>query len=153
REHHLPPREQIVFEGNLPAVAAKNHLLAQLLMSPQWPTDQKSFTAWMGEAIAIKDPTAAIFRPQSGNNVLIIGQNEEGALGIMAMSMISLAAQHVPMGSGLSGKSAKFYIFDGSPVDSPNNGMLARLSENTPHPVRDVTWRDLSAALGEIHAD
>ena len=33
--------------------------------------------AWLGDAVAIKDPTSAVFRKQSGSNVLILGQQEE----------------------------------------------------------------------------
>ncbi len=56
----------------------------------------KADSAWLGDAIAIKDPTAVVFRPQSGSNVLIVGQNDEAALAMMMMSAISIAAQHPP---------------------------------------------------------
>ena len=34
--------------------------------------------------VAIKDPTSALFRRQGGNHLLIVGQNDEAALGVMA---------------------------------------------------------------------
>ena len=93
---HKPP--PIVFEGNLPAEVSKNPLLNRLLEADEWPEPPKADSAWLGDAIAIKDPTSAVFRPQSGSNVLIVGQNDEAALAMMMMSAISIAAQHPPVG-------------------------------------------------------
>ena len=39
-------------------------------------------TAWLGDAVAIKDPTAAMFRPVGGHNLLMVGQQDEAALSI-----------------------------------------------------------------------
>jgi ABC-type multidrug transport system fused ATPase/permease subunit len=146
RAHNRPPVSQIVFEGNLPAVPSKNYLLVSLLQAPAWPEPPKADYAWIGEAIAIKDPTAAVFRPQSGANLLIVGQNDEMALGIFAMCVIGLAAQHDP--SGLS-----FVLLDGCPADSRLSGRLGQLRETVPHKVREVTVRDLAASIGEIAAE
>jgi hypothetical protein len=150
RERHRPPASQIVFEGNLPAEVRKNHLLAGLLQTPGWPEPPKAAYAWLGEAIAIKDPTAAVFRPQSGSNLLIVGQNDEAALGIMTTALVGLAAQHDP---GVPSASARFFVFDGSPADSLNAGRLAKLAGVVPHVVRDVTWRDLKTVLTELAAE
>ena len=146
RARNRPPAAQIVFEGNLPAVASKNHLLAGLLQAPAWPEPPKADFAWLGEAIAIKDPTASIFRPQSGANLLIVGQNDEMALGIETMAVVSLAAQYEP-------HAARFFLLDGSPADNPLSGRLAKLKDVVPHEVREVAARDLPAALGEIAAE
>ncbi|MGL4461770.1 MAG: FtsK/SpoIIIE domain-containing protein, partial [Planctomycetia bacterium] len=89
-------REQIVFEGNIPAVADENHQVAELLAATNWPAAGRVVQAWVGDAIAIKDPTAIPFRRQSGANVLICGQNDEMTLGVFSMMMVSLAAQHAP---------------------------------------------------------
>ena len=64
--------------------------------------------AWLGEPIAIKDPTAAVFRPQSGNNLLIVGQHDEAALAMMASSLVSLAAQHSPDENGPRRRGSAF---------------------------------------------
>ena len=142
-----PPSEQIVFEGNLPAIPRKNHLLAALLQAAAWPEPPKADHAWLGEAIAIKDPTAAVFRPQSGSNLLIVGQYDEAALGIMAMALISLGAQHArPTPRPRLG--VRFYLLDGSPVDSLNAGQLAKVADVLPHPVKDVAWRELGGLEG-----
>src|SRR5439155_1583238 len=83
-------RVQIVFEGNAPADIRKNPLLHDLVSAPAWPAAPQAFQAWLGEAMAIKDPTAAIFRRQSGSNLLLVGQQEEAALGILATALLSL---------------------------------------------------------------
>ncbi len=86
----IPP--PIVFEGNLPAEVAKNPLLNELLNKTEWGQPSQADSAWLGDAIAIKDPTSIVFRPQSGSNVLIVGQNDEAALAMMMMASISVAA-------------------------------------------------------------
>ena len=70
----MPAAPQLVFEGNLPAVVDQEPAAREALAAPDWPETPRSTTAWLGDAIAIKDPTAAVFRPQSGSNVLIVGQ-------------------------------------------------------------------------------
>ncbi len=143
---HRPPVEQIVFEGNLPAIPAMNHILDRLISAPDWPVDPKADYAWLGEAIAIKDPTCATFRPQSGSNVLVVGQNDVLALGILSMSMISLAAQRSP-------KDVRFYLIDGSPADSVNNGKLAEIATYLPHSIKLIGWRELAPNMSEIAAE
>ena len=141
-----PPAQQIVFEGNLPAVPSKNHLLAALLEAETWGEPPKADYAWLGEAIAIKDPTAAIFRPQSGANLLVVGQNDLMALGMAITAMIGLAAQHDTNG-------IEFLLLDGSPADSPMAGKLALIKDVIPHTVREVTMRDLGKVFTEIAAE
>src|SRR5262249_40617885 len=116
-----PSPPQIVFEGNAPADVSKNAFLNEVLDAPSWPAAPRTVRAWLGEAIAIKDPTVAVFRAQSGNNLLIVGQYDESALGIMATCVVSLAAQHAPEKAQRKG-TAEFYILDGSPDDDPNAG-------------------------------
>ena len=141
---HKPP--PIVFEGNLPAEVSKNPLLNNLLEAAEWPEPPKADSAWLGDAIAIKDPTSVVFRPQSGSNVFIVGQNDEAALAMMMMSAISIAAQHPPVGP----QACRMYLLDGSPVNSSLNGRLGSLANVLPHPVKNVTWRDLGAMYTEL---
>jgi len=143
----IPP--PIVFEGNLPAEVGKNPLLNELLSKTEWGEAGKADHAWLGDAIAIKDPTSIVFRPQSGSNVLVVGQNDEAALAMMMMASISVAAQHAPDGP----QTCRFYLLDGSPVDSALAGKLAQLASVLPHPVVNVTWRNLSATFAELAAE
>ena len=53
--------------------------------------------SWLGDAVAIKDPTAAVFRAVGGHNLLIVGQQDEAALAILSSALISLR-RSVPAG-------------------------------------------------------
>ncbi len=146
----LPKEPQLVFEGNLPADISRNALLASRLEADTWPDAPKAPHAWLGEAIAIKDPTSAVFRRQSGSHLLLTGQQDETAMGILSMAVVGLAAQHTP---GPGEGSAKFYLFDGSTADSPLVGKLGRLADALPHPVRNVAYRELGSAIGEVYEE
>ena len=143
RHSTMPP--PLVFEGNRPADASKNHLLNRLLEEPiASDAIRRPPLAWLGEAIAIKDPTAAAFARQNGDNLLIVGQQDEAALGLLATAIVSLAVQ-VPHEVG-----ARFYLIDGSPADAPSAGCLARLAGVLPHTVRTGGWREVPALLAEL---
>jgi DNA segregation ATPase FtsK/SpoIIIE, S-DNA-T family len=148
-EQNIIKPPPIVFEGNLPAEVSKNPLLNKFLDLKEWPEAPRVDYAWLGDAIAIKDPTSIVFRPQSGSNVLIVGQDPEAALAMMMMATISIAAQHPPVGRG----ACRFHLLDGSPVDSVLFGQLGRLKDILPHPVTNVTWRDLGATFTELAAE
>jgi hypothetical protein len=149
QEQHIQKPPPIVFEGNMPADVSKNPLLNDLLRASQWPEPPKADYAWLGDAIAIKDPTCIVFRPQSGSNVLVVGQNDEAALAMMIMSALSIAAQHSPA----SHKAPRFYLFDGSPVDSSLAGQLGRLKDLIPHSVTSVAWRDVGTTFASLAAE
>jgi hypothetical protein len=144
RSHHYRPAEpQLVFEGNIPSDITKNRPLADLLAAPSWPDASRYATAWLGDAVAIKDPTAVVFRRQSGSHLLVVGQNDEAALGLMISALVSLAGQYPPTG-------AKFTLLDGTPDDAPRHGDLAHVAEALPHPVRVVGWTEVAAAFAEL---
>jgi hypothetical protein len=143
-------RSQVVFEGNAPAEITKNPFLHDLLAATSWPTDQVAFQAWLGEAMAIKDPTAAVFRRQTGCNVLILGQDDVLALGVIGSAILSLAAQHSPARDDVHPSAARFYVLDGTPAGTPHSGVLARLAESLHHDIRIVGWRDLEGMLTEL---
>jgi DNA segregation ATPase FtsK/SpoIIIE, S-DNA-T family len=158
------PPPPIVFEGNKPADIRNNRALADLLRASDWPVQSTPVHAWLGDAIAIKDPTAAVFRPQSGDNLLIVGQRAEGAVGMLASAMLSLAAQHRPRtsesqtSSVAAGSAARFYILEHDrptdlPLDKPLvdfRGGLAAFSTILPHPVQTASRRELPALLAEV---
>jgi DNA segregation ATPase FtsK/SpoIIIE, S-DNA-T family len=142
----LPPRPQVVFEGNVPADSERNAALRELLTAGHPLKSPAEARAWLGEAVAIKDPTAGTFRPQSGSNLLIVGQHDEAALGIFTAALISLSAQH-PL-SETAGP--RFYIFDGSPAHSVQAASLAVVAGLNPDPARLVTWRELPRVVNEL---
>jgi hypothetical protein len=143
-------RTQIVFEGNVLANIGKNVFLNQSLAGPTWPAAPVTVQAWLGEAIAIKDPTAAVFRRQSGSNLLLIGQQADAALGILTAALISLAAQQPPANDLRQGSGARFYVLDGTPAESPQAGTLAQVAGVLPHPVQVVGGRELPGLMAEL---
>jgi hypothetical protein len=135
----------------------RNHLLNRLLVgppaTPAGEAGQRSEDAWLGEALAIDELTAASFRRQNGSNLLIVGQQPESALGMLATGIISLAAHAASAGNGEPSATPRFYVIDGHQADSPKTGVLARLAEVLPEPVRVTGWREVPAVLGELTAE
>lgn len=119
----------LVFEGNIPAIVEKNLPLAQALAFPGWLEHVRTPWAWLGDAVAIKDPTAIVFRANGGQNLLMVGQHDEGALAITSTMLVSLTAQLKPT-------AAKFFILDGTPEDDPHAGLLQRVANVLPHDIR-----------------
>ena len=138
--HHAPA---IVFEGNSPADITKNQQLIKLLDSPTVAPTSAPPQAWLGEPVAIKEPTAITFRRQSGANALIVGQQEEAAMALMAAAMTSLATQYAP-------DAASFYVMDGSPADSPLASVFGRVRDALPHTVKLVDYRAVPEAINEL---
>ncbi|TVQ54977.1 MAG: DNA translocase FtsK [Phycisphaerales bacterium] len=130
----------IVFEGNVPADLRENHLLQKLIRGEGETT--RTGTAWFGEAIAIKDPTAAVFRRQSGHNLLMVGQQDEAALAIFVSSMIALGTQH---------PESRFFIFDGSAGETSFSEYIESFAELLPRDITVVKPRDAADAINEIH--
>ena len=142
----------IVFEGNVPGQLDQNPQLDELLRATDWPAaSNKPAIAWLGDPVAIKDPTAALLRRQSGHNVLLVGQNELQAMAILAAAQISLAAQHAPDRRGRPG--TRFYVLDGTPPENVNAGFFKRVAEALPHPARVGEVRETASILGEVAAE
>ncbi len=136
--------EPVVFEGNAPADIHKNREMMRLLSLQTWPAlGSAPPIAWLGDPVAIKDPTGIPFRRQSGANSLLIGQAEEGAMALMAAAIESLAAQLPP-------SALKFVVLDGTSADSPLMGVFARIKESIPHELSLPEYRSVDAALGEL---
>jgi energy-coupling factor transporter ATP-binding protein EcfA2 len=87
--HREEGAKPIVFEGAVPADLTQNRLLKEVWQAAVKPTAR--WQAWLGDAVAIKDPTSAVFRKQSGSNLLVLGQQEEMAAGLTVSSLISLS--------------------------------------------------------------
>ena len=97
RERHIHSRRRSSSRATCRPTSSKNPLLnrlargaglaraAQGRLRPGWATRSRSRTR-----------PAAVFRPQSGSNILIVGQNDEAALAMLMMAAISIAAQHPP---------------------------------------------------------
>ncbi|HUW84884.1 MAG TPA: FtsK/SpoIIIE domain-containing protein [Phycisphaerae bacterium] len=139
-----PEREpMIVFEGNAPADIRKNRPLAALLDRDCWPAVSGPPRIWLGEPVAIKDPTSVAFRRQSGSNLLLVGQRDEAAMGIMTAALVCLAAQRSP-------EAVRFFILDGSPPDSSHADLLGQIADMLPHTVRMVSFRQVAETIAEL---
>ncbi|MSU78014.1 MAG: DNA translocase FtsK [Gemmataceae bacterium] len=135
-----PVRKPIVFEGAIPADLATNHLLIE-----RWKSAEPSGTtssAWLGDAIAIKDPTAAVFRKQSGSNLLILGQQEDLAIGLTVSSLISLSA--------LSAEPCVDLVI-GQALDAASEELVKTLTDTLP--IRLWPLRELGALLNQLAAE
>jgi DNA segregation ATPase FtsK/SpoIIIE, S-DNA-T family len=120
----------IVFEGNAPAHIADNPVLCDLLGA-----DSLSVTSspriWLGAPNSIKGPTEALFRRQSGNHLLIVGQREEAALTMIGVGLIALAAQQPKT-------AARFLVFDCSAPDSAEAKFLEQVVGAIPHETKII---------------
>ncbi|MBN1394579.1 MAG: AAA family ATPase [Pirellulales bacterium] len=144
RKVAAPP--QIVFEGNVLADLENNEGLRELLTADAWPADITAPRAWLGSAVAIKEPTSAPFLRQHGGNLLMVGHREEAALGVLSGCLVSLVAQHHPAG-------AKFYILDGMRADAPEAGFWKRLAAVMPHEATIGGVKDAPKFIGELYAE
>ena len=86
--------ETIVFEGDQAADPANNLQLREMLEHGPSGTTGAAQKAWIGAAVAIKEPTFASFGRHAGSNMLVVGAWEESALGVLTNAVIALAAQN-----------------------------------------------------------
>jgi hypothetical protein len=142
----IQPPPTIVFEGNTDAEIAGNAPLAALLAQPAWRGDRVAPRVYLGEAVTIKDPTAAPLPRQSGANLLIIGQHDQSAAALLAGALVSLAAQQGP-------SAAQFWLLDGTPADAPWAGLLPAAAAALPHPMHAIPWRQAADAIAQLAAE
>ncbi len=139
----------IVFEGNAPADLGRNGPLQRAIAKAPSAAPAVGALAWLGDAVAIKEPTACRFTHQSGSNLLIVSQQDEAALGIALAANVGLAAQY-PEGS------AMFYIVDPSNAGDSWRGATADVVAALPQDARRVEpgelLRTLIAIAGEVDA-
>ena len=138
-------RGPIVFEGNAPADVRENVELREALKAT---VKKAAGTAkvWLGAPNSIKGPTEARFSRQSGSNLLVVGQREEAALGMVALSLLTLSAQY-PKGK------ARFVLFDGTVPDSSESAYLEKVVEAVPHEVRVVKNHEVPAVMAELDVE
>ena len=116
----------IVFEGNAAADTTRNAKLNNALDLTAYPRGNPGGAlAWLGEPVAIKDPTAIQFRRNAGVNVMTVGQTDEQTIAMFNMMIVSLAAQQGP-------KQATFYVLDGTPADSQLAGTFEKTAASLP---------------------
>ena len=149
KKHDLNTPAPFIFEGNIPADLSECIQLNDAISST--PSNAGSLTGWLGDAIAIKDPTAFTLQSHSGSNVLVVGQREETATAQFIALMLGMAAQQ-DAPQDCDGHGVCFYVLDGLPADSPNSGQIAALGEQLPHRVVSGTHRDTERVVNELGA-
>lgn len=150
----IPALPRLVFDGNEAADPAANRMLAELLDSGTLQgTAPLTPQAWLGDAIAIKDPTVAAFRRQGGTNLLIVGQREDLATRILALATVSLAAGSDPHPGGGIGRAARFALFEPAIAEEHPETMLSRLTEFLPHEFEVVSRLGVPEACANLAAE
>jgi hypothetical protein len=132
----------IVFEGNSPADIQENDQLATLLDSTP-STPPLAPKVWLGAPNSIKGPTEAVFRRQSGNHLLIIGQREEAAVTLVAMSLMALAAQY-PVGG------VRLVLLHVAAPGSSDAELLDRVLAAIPHNVTVIRSQEVGDVMTEL---
>ena len=146
---HLAEQEEsrfpaaVVFEGNAPADIRENAILAKALQSTPPQPSPSSNRIWLGAPNSIKGPTEATFHRQSGNHLLIVGQNEEASQAIVSAALVGLAAQQSP-------DAARFYLLDGNAPDSSNRQLFNSLEKNLPHDISVVAGNTIPDVITEV---
>ena len=141
---------QIVFEGNAPAAVEKNQPLTEAIAAAVWPAAARSLNIWLGDPVAIREPVSAVFRRQSGSNLLMVGQSDEAALGMMAVALASAAAQFPPRTDGEIGAAGQMFVLDFGAVEGPLAGFFTHMAGILPSPIRIVRRRDLAETMGLV---
>lgn len=122
--YSYPP--PVTFERKTPAQLEDNPSLKALLAQSTWPSKTRSAKVWLGQPIEIKEPTNATLSRDIRSNLLILGDNEQEAYGLLLAAFISLTAQKSPI-------EAAFFIAEFAKTDSPVAGLFSALKGLLPH--------------------
>ena len=141
RRHREEFQTPIVFEGAIPADLTQNHLLQKLRRDVAKPT--AVWNAWLGDAVAIKDPTSAVFRKQSGSNVVILGQQEELAVALTVSMLVSLSAAVDP-----AQVEPVIHLVIGQALDAASEALVNVMAEVLPMRIWGV--REVSTLLNQL---
>ncbi|NOZ38802.1 MAG: cell division protein FtsK, partial [Planctomycetes bacterium] len=123
------PEPAIVFEGNVPADPRDNGALVSVIEQHD-DSELREPTLWLGSAVRIEPPTGLTLRRQSGNNLLIVGQEEPLALGMLTTAVVALAAQR--RGAELNDTSPSITVLDGTRPESSEQGAWVELASALP---------------------
>jgi S-DNA-T family DNA segregation ATPase FtsK/SpoIIIE len=145
-------RETIVFEGDQAADPANNLQLREMLERGSSGIKGAAQKAWIGSAVAIKEPTFASFGRHAGSNLLMVGAWEESALGVMTNAIIALVAQNPTVDRSSSGdkSTSQFYVLDGTRPESPEAGTWQRIADALPNTIQVGGLRDTARVMNEI---
>ena len=143
----LGSRRPIVFEGNAPANLSErpDHPLVRAAEGPSPAKPPAKVQAWLGEPIAISDPTAAIFFRRGGRNLVIVGRDEVQAVGMLGTAILSLASQYPHAG-------VRFLVCDLTLAALEQPPFAESIGEALPNEVRCIETRQLAETITELAA-
>jgi hypothetical protein len=123
----------------------ENHLLSALLKADT-VIRPAAGRIWLGSPNSIKGPTEVMFQRQSANNLLVVGQNEEASLAILAVALISLAVEY-PVGT------VHIVLLESTTPGSPQRDFLDRIISAIPHPMLQARNTDLTGIMKTLGED
>ena len=131
---------RIVFEGD-----ARASLALHPARKPSVKPDPRgNVRVWLGEAVAIKDPTCARLARAAGANVAVISPRDDQAAMTSAAMLLSIARE---------APGCVIDVFDGTPADAPEHGTLERIAREHGIEARFAPYREIEARLLEIAED
>ncbi|WP_437226867.1 FtsK/SpoIIIE domain-containing protein [Planctomicrobium sp. SH661] len=139
----------IVFEGNIPSDLTRNAEVDERVR--EYPTRSKPIltpTIWLGDAVEIAPATAITLHRQSGSNVLLVGQDADAALGVMAAAMTTLAASLSPEQDMNS-----LFVLDGSHAGTVESDAWKMLVETLPVDARLISPGETGPFLQAMSAE
>ncbi len=136
----------VVFEGNAPADPAENTKLVDLLAGSKDAPAQPSQAAiaYLGDAVAIRPPTAVQFGRHGGSNLLIVGPDDQSALGMLTVGAVSLAA---------SNRGARFVVLDATRPGDASAGVWSRVTDVLPEGTTLASAAEAAGAVAEVAAE
>ena len=141
RNNYVPEHIQNIFDGSKNADIKDNQVLTSLSKTPLW-SNQELATIWLGNPISLKETTNIQLRQRSGENVLIIGQDESVTLGLLTIAFFTLAVQQSP-------ENTHFYIVDAR-SDTPYIDRLRVREQRLPHTVDIASKQALPSLFTDI---
>lgn len=144
------PPPALIFEGNLPSNMERNGALLALL-GGEGRGSRAAPKVWLGDAVSIKDPTSVTFRPQSGANLLIVGQGERAAFGLLTGAIIALASR-LP-DPPREGDLPRITVIEGPSPEWDGPTPLLETATRLAPTVRHAAARGADEALAKVHAE
>lgn len=124
----------IVFEGNVPADVSKLPQTNGVIKT------NGAATVWLGEAVSLRGALPLEFLPAVGFNLLLMGQDESAALGVLAAAALSVT-------NDAHGAQSVWW-FNGSPQEQTANVLQALRSKRSALKQYDIP--DIDARLAEL---
>jgi DNA segregation ATPase FtsK/SpoIIIE, S-DNA-T family len=133
------------FDPDAPADFTAGPARAALAAGPgRWPAPGPTVQAWLGEAIEIKPPTAAVFECFMRANLLVVGDEEHGHAVLLA-TLLSAAVQRSPA-------DVSFVVMEFARPSSPFHHYFDPVRE-LPHQAEMVGTAGAHAALRAMAAE